>query len=87
MDYQTNSKHAAQSPQSREKTCQRRFCKWAKIRPPILSVLKIKARLQIGSIISGMGTIQMNAHTYHCCTSFSVTAREMKSDISSEENF
>lgn len=31
--------------------------------------------------------IKMNEQTYHCCTSFSVTVREIKSDISSEENF
>lgn len=29
----------------------------------------------------------MNEHTYHCCTSFSVTVREIQSDISTEENF
>lgn len=30
--------------------------------------------------------IKMNEQTYHCCTSFSVTVREIKSDISSEES-
>lgn len=59
--------------------------KWAKKDPLILAFL-LKYDHSVNSGTEAF-LIKMNEQTYHCCTSFSVTVREIKSDISSEEGF